>query len=89
MGPSEIEKQNLEAHVEICSERYGYLEDNISRVESRLTVIEQRLDEIRRNLETEDKNRYKSMWNYSGAIIAVLIGIVITLLIAMWQSGAS
>ena len=60
--PSEIEKQSREAHVEICSERYGYLEENMERIESRLTVIEQQLDEIRHNLLVNETNKYKSMY---------------------------
>ena len=78
--PSEIEKQSLEAHVEICSERYGYLEENMERIESRLTVIEQQLDEIRHNLLVQEKNKYKSMWLLSGSIITALFSAIIYLL---------
>jgi septal ring factor EnvC (AmiA/AmiB activator) len=78
--PSEIEKQSLEAHVEICSERYGYLEENMERIESRLTIIEQQLDEIRHNLLISEKNKYKSMWVLSGSVIAALFSAVIYLL---------
>ena len=78
--PSEIEKQSLEAHVEICSELYGYLEENMERIESRLTVIEQQLDEIRHNLLVNEKNKYKSMYILSGSIITALFSAVIYLL---------
>ena len=84
--PSEIEKQSLEAHVEICSERYGYLEENMERIESRLTVIEQQLDEIRHNLLVNEKNRYKSMWVFSGSLMAALVTSVIYLLITNYTS---
>ena len=78
--PSEIEKQSLEAHAEICSERYGYSEENMERIESRLTVIEQQLDEIRHNLLVNEKNKYKSMYILSGSIITALFSAVIYLL---------
>ena len=84
--PSAIEKQSLEAHVEICSERYGYLEENMERIESRLTVIEQQLDEIRHNLLVNEKNRYKSMWVFSGSLMAALVTSVIYLLITNYTS---
>ena len=84
--PSEIEKQSLEAHVEICSERYGYLEENMERIESRLTVIEQQLDEIRHNLLVSEKNKYKSMWVFSGSLMAALITSLVYLLITNYSS---
>ena len=84
--PSAIEKQSLEAHVEICSERYGYLEENMERIESRLTVIEQQLDEIRHNLLVNEKNRYKSMWVFSGSLMAALITSLVYLLITNYSS---
>jgi len=84
--PSEIEKQSLEAHVEICSERYGYLEENMERIESRLTVIEQQLDEIRHNLIINEKNRYKSMWVFSGSLMAALVTSLVYLLITSYTS---
>ena len=84
--PSAIEKQSLEAHVEICSERYGYLEEYMERIESRLTVIEQQLDEIRHNLIINEKNRYKSMWVFSGSLMAALVTSLVYLLITNYTS---
>ena len=84
--PSAIEKQSLEAHVEICSERYGYLEENMERIESRLTVIEQQLDEIRHNLIINEKNRYKSMWVFSGSLMAALVTSLVYLIITNYTS---
>ena len=84
--PSEIEKQSLEAHVEICSERYGYLEENMERIESRLTVIEQQLDEIRHNLIINEKNRYKAMWIFSGSLMAALVTSLVYLLMTNYTS---
>ncbi len=34
--PSEIEKKSLEAHVELCAERYKYLYDQIKDVNSKV-----------------------------------------------------
>ena len=84
--PSAIEKQSLEAHVEICSERYGYLEENMERIESRLTVIEQQLDEIRHNLLVSEKNKYKSMWVFSGSLMAALVTSLIYLIITNYTT---
>ena len=38
--PSEIEKQSLEAHVEICAVRYSNLETKLSNLEQRMDKLE-------------------------------------------------
>jgi chaperonin cofactor prefoldin len=38
--PTEIEKQNLEAHVEICAVRYSNLETKLENLEHRMDKLE-------------------------------------------------
>ena len=37
--PSEIEKKSLEAHVELCAERYNALHDTITSLDKKITDI--------------------------------------------------
>ena len=39
MSTTELEKQNLEAHVDLCSERYKGLHDRLSAIEVRLSKM--------------------------------------------------
>ena len=39
MSTTELEKQNLEAHVDLCSERYKGLHDRLSAIEIRLAKM--------------------------------------------------
>ena len=39
MSTTELEKQNLEAHVDLCSERYKGLHDRLSAIEMRLAKM--------------------------------------------------
>ena len=39
MSTTELEKQNLEAHVDLCSERYKGLHDRLSAIEVRLAKM--------------------------------------------------
>ena len=39
MGTTDLEKQNLEAHVDLCSERYKGLHDRLSAIEIRLSKM--------------------------------------------------
>ena len=51
-GTTEIEKKSLEAHVELCAERYNALEDRIDNVDSKIsslsTVVREVHDMIQR-----------------------------------------
>mgnify|MGYP003324955253 FL=1 len=39
MSTTDLEKQNLEAHVDLCSERYKGLHDRLSAIEVRLAKM--------------------------------------------------
>lgn len=41
---TDIEKKNLEAHVELCAERYKSLDDKLDTVEQRVSDVEKKLD---------------------------------------------
>ena len=51
MSTTEIEKKNLEAHVEICAERYKNLETKLENLEQRMDGFETHLIEIKRKEE--------------------------------------
>jgi len=50
MKPTEIEKQNLEAHVEICAVRYANLETKLDNLEHRMDKVELHLIDIKDRL---------------------------------------
>lgn len=94
MIATEIEKQNLEAHVEICALRYASLEAKLNNLEDRMDKVEEHLVDIKsvlintaqsnRELSTpnaEDANPYKTMIAIGTTIIGVLITAIITLLV--------
>lgn len=41
---TEIEKKNLEAHVELCAERYKSLDNKLDTVEQRVSGVEKKLE---------------------------------------------
>ena len=47
---SNIESENLEAHVELCSERYSHLEDKIDDVVRRIERSYVRFDKVEKSL---------------------------------------
>ena len=73
---TELEKTNLEAHVDLCSERYKGLHD-------RLTAIEDRLSKISEDMKTGHKSQSKTVIAAAGTVIAGLLSTMVVLLMKM------
>ena len=72
----DIEKENLEAHVELCSERYKALHDKFDAVNKRLDKQEVMLSEIRSAVINNDQTRNKQLMTWGGSLITLLISAV-------------
>jgi len=69
---TKIEKESLEAHVELCSERYKALHEKFDGMNERLDKHEGMLSEIRTAVVTNDQNRTKQVIKWGAGTIAVL-----------------
>ena len=74
--PTELEKTNLEAHVDLCSERYERLHD-------RLSGIEVRLGKINDDMKIGHKSYSKTVITAAGTVIAGLLSTMVVLLIKL------
>ena len=74
--PTELEKTNLEAHVDLCSERYRNLHD-------RLSAIEVRLGQINNDMKLGHKSNSKTVIAAAGTVIAGLLSTMVVLLIKL------
>jgi len=73
-NPTSIEKQNLEAHVELCAQRYDALEQRMSSVEGKLCTLQD-------TVEKSSLNTIKILIGTAGTIIVAmlsLIGLILT-----------
>lgn len=71
-----IEKENLEAHVDLCAERYDSLLDKIDRLEHRMSDVELVTRDILNKL-TQMENRQHYNWlKTAGFTIGLLLSIV-------------
>jgi len=77
--PSEIEKQSLEAHVEICAVRYSNLETKLSNLEHRMDKLEGYLVSIKESLDDKLEGRGKQ----SVSIIVTILSVVLTGLLGL------
>ena len=78
--PTEIEKQNLEAHVELCAVRYGSLETKLNNLEQRMDKLELHLIDIKNSLSDKisggDKQTISIFTTMMGVVLAGLIGFI-------------
>ena len=79
MAGTDIEKTNLEAHVELCAERYNSLEEKLTNLEVRMDKVETHLVDIKTALSNQDSSQYRTLITIGTTIIGVLITGLITL----------
>ena len=70
---TQLEKESLEAHVDLCALRYKSLDD-------RLTKIETKVDEIHDDITEGQKSMVKVLIGTAGTIIAGLLSTVIVII---------
>ena len=85
---TEIEKKSLEAHVELCAERYAALDKRYQMVDSKLENLTDKVERmnenigaIRETLAGTGEKQSKQLIAIGTTIIGVLITGVITLII--------
>lgn len=84
MSPgSSIEKKNLEAHVELCAERYTTLQAKLDSLGSKVAALESHVLFIREALAGEPANNSKTIIAIGTTIVGVLIAGLITAIVAL------
>ena len=73
MSTTDLEKTNLEAHVDLCSERYKGLHD-------RLSAIEVRLGKMNEEMTQGHKSQSKTIIATAGTVVAGLLSPVAVIL---------
>lgn len=68
-APSDIEKENLEAHVELCAQRY-------EAIEKRLTAIEDKVGRLHSTIEKSSLHTVKILIGTAGTIIVSVLGLL-------------
>lgn len=76
---SDIEKESLEAHVELCGQRYDVMTEKIVVMEERLDSVDTVLKEIKGILQDKETQAYKQLLGFSITIIGALITAVFSL----------
>lgn len=73
-NPTDIEKENLETHVELCALRYGALEN-------RLESVENKIGKLHSIIENSHASTVKVLIGTAGTVIVgvlSLVGVILT-----------
>lgn len=71
-----IEKKSLEAHVELCAERYGALESRLDNVDSKISQLEKIICEVRDMVQSMAEKRNDQLINWGIGTIGTLAAVV-------------
>jgi uncharacterized protein YydD (DUF2326 family) len=78
---TDIEKKSLEAHVELCAERYRYLEEKLDSLENRSIENNKMISDIKSMVQTVVNKRNDQIISWGTAIIGSLVASVVYLVI--------
>lgn len=74
--PTDIEKKSLEAHVELCAERYRYLEEKLEIVDTNLTSVKTDVAKVKEMMGSITEKRNNQIINWGVGIIAFLAAVI-------------
>lgn len=73
MEPTRLEKTNLEAHVDLCAERY-------SNLEQRLATIELKVDGVNASVEQNKHSLSTVIIGAAGTMVTAIIGLILAII---------
>ena len=79
--PYDIERTSLEAHVDICAERYDKMENKMDTMEIRLAKVETIVSDIKNMLIEKETLAYKKLVGLGigiiGSLLTALLGLIL------------
>ncbi len=96
MSTTNLEKTSLEAHVDLCAERYGHLQKELETLQhgqiatnTRLDNLERMVKEIVETLREKEHNALRSIIKIGASIIVALLGALSVVLWYVITNGAA
>ena len=71
--PTDIEKTNLESHVELCALRYSALENRLENIENKVGTLQSLI-------EKSNNSMFKVMIGTAGTVVAGILSLVVAIL---------
>ena len=73
---TEIEKKSLEAHVELCAERYKFLEEKLESMEQKITQVVTSVSDVKTAVGKMAEKNNDRLINWGIGVIVFLVGVV-------------
>ena len=76
---TDIEKKSLEAHVELCAERYNALEARLDHVDARISTLSDIIREVHDMMQKMSEKRNDQIISWGLGIIGALTATIVYL----------
>ena len=83
MQQSRLERENLEAHVDLCAERYRVLEEKLDNIHEKFDRMEEAIERLSEKAITDSKSNNKVLIGAAATVIAGLLSTIVLLLLNM------
>lgn len=74
--PTDLEKKSLEAHVDLCAQRYRFLEEKINTIEEKISDQGSVIREVHDMVQGISAKRNEQLMAWGMGIIGALVAIV-------------
>jgi tetrahydromethanopterin S-methyltransferase subunit G len=74
VNATQLEKESLEAHVDLCALRY-------EQMDKRLTAVEEKIDDVHEDIKNGQQSMVKVLIGSAGTIVAGLLSTIIVILL--------
>jgi len=78
---TEIEKKSLEAHVELCAERYNALDTRLFNVDNRIAGLSETVEKVHGLLEKMSEKRNDQLIGWATTVMGVLVSTIAYLIL--------
>lgn len=78
---TDIEKKSLEAHVELCAERYNALEDRLTGLDAKISGVSAMVKEVKETVSKMSEKNNDRLISWGVAIIGFLTASIIGLVV--------
>lgn len=73
---TDIEKKSLEAHVELCAERYRFLEEKLETLEEKISGVNVVIREIHDMIAGLNQKRHEQIIGWGLGIIGTMVAVI-------------
>lgn len=73
---TEIEKKSLEAHVELCAQRYKLLEEKLENMDAKIVVVAEAVNTVKHHIEKMSSKNNDRLVTWGVGIIGFLTAII-------------